>query len=260
MDEPFSALDEQNKLAPAGGAAAHLGGAQEDRCLHHPQRRRGGVPWRPDPGDDRAPGQVKTFVEVPLRAPAQRHRAAEDAGIRRAGHAIWASCATRSTAPGSSEEEMHSMSVQTISTGPRSAGRMSARTRDRLLNVISPLGLLLVWELLRALRLHRYAIFSGAVERGRDLRRDARHRRAVTHTAISLQRLAYGAIARRPPGARPRHRDGTLSARCERCAIRSSRRPIRTEERHSAAGAADFRARRGARRSSWSRSACSFRW
>ena len=32
------------------------------------------------------------------------------------------------------------MSVQTMSSGPRSPARMSARTRDRLLNVISPLG------------------------------------------------------------------------------------------------------------------------
>ena len=39
------------------------------------------------------------------------------------------------------------MSVQTITSGPRPGPRLSARSRDRLLNVISPLALLLVWEL-----------------------------------------------------------------------------------------------------------------
>ena len=39
------------------------------------------------------------------------------------------------------------MSVQTITTAPDATTRMSARTRDRLLNVASPLGLLLLWEL-----------------------------------------------------------------------------------------------------------------
>ena len=39
------------------------------------------------------------------------------------------------------------MSVQTISTGPQAAAKMSARTRDRLLSIISPLALLTLWEL-----------------------------------------------------------------------------------------------------------------
>ena len=36
------------------------------------------------------------------------------------------------------------MSVQTIASGPQPAARISARARDRLLNVISPLALLAV--------------------------------------------------------------------------------------------------------------------
>ena len=39
------------------------------------------------------------------------------------------------------------MSVQSVATGSEASSKMSARTRDRLLNVISPLGLLIVWEL-----------------------------------------------------------------------------------------------------------------
>ena len=47
MDEPFSALDEQNRARAAGGAAAHLGRHRQDSRLHHPLDRRGGVPFRP---------------------------------------------------------------------------------------------------------------------------------------------------------------------------------------------------------------------
>ena len=52
------------------------------------------------------------------------------------------------------------MSVQTIATGPEAAARMSARTRDRLLNVISPLGAADPVGAVRPLRLHRYAVLS----------------------------------------------------------------------------------------------------
>jgi len=38
------------------------------------------------------------------------------------------------------------MSVQVISSSSQAGARMSARARDRLLNVISPLVLLILWE------------------------------------------------------------------------------------------------------------------
>ncbi len=42
------------QAAVAGRVAAHLGRAEEDRRVHHPQRRRGGVSRRPHHGDDGA--------------------------------------------------------------------------------------------------------------------------------------------------------------------------------------------------------------
>ncbi len=54
MDEPFSALDAQNKLLLQEELLAHLGGAEKDRGVHHPQRRRGGLSRRPHHGDDGA--------------------------------------------------------------------------------------------------------------------------------------------------------------------------------------------------------------
>ena len=38
------------------------------------------------------------------------------------------------------------MSVQSVATGSEATSKMSARTRDRLLSVISPLALLALWE------------------------------------------------------------------------------------------------------------------
>ena len=71
---------------------------------------------------------------------------------------------------------------------------MSARMRDRLLNVISPLALLTLWELCARFDVidTRFfpapsAVLSTAVEM-------LQSGELVTHTAASMQRLAYGTI------------------------------------------------------------------
>ena len=86
------------------------------------------------------------------------------------------------------------MSVQRILTGPRSAGRMSARTRDRLLNVISPLGLLLVWELCVRFGFIDTRFFPAPSSVISTLVEMLGTGELVTHTAISMQRLAYGTV------------------------------------------------------------------
>src|SRR5215831_9244376 len=86
------------------------------------------------------------------------------------------------------------MSVQTISSAPASAARMSPRTRDRLLNVISPLALLIVWELCARFDLIDTRFFpapSSVIATMIDMLRSGE---LITHTAVSLQRLAYGVI------------------------------------------------------------------
>ena len=86
------------------------------------------------------------------------------------------------------------MSVQTISTGPRSAGKMSARTRDRLLNVISPLALLILWELCARFGFIDTRFFPAPSSVIATMVEMLRSGELVTHTAVSLQRLAYGAV------------------------------------------------------------------
>jgi NitT/TauT family transport system permease protein len=86
------------------------------------------------------------------------------------------------------------MSVQTISTGPRSTGKMSARTRDRLLNVISPLALLVLWELCARFGFIDTRFFPAPSSVMATMVEMLRSGELVTHTAVSLQRLAYGAV------------------------------------------------------------------
>jgi ABC-type nitrate/sulfonate/bicarbonate transport system permease component len=86
------------------------------------------------------------------------------------------------------------MSVQTISVAPRGPARISARTRDRLLNLISPLGLLLVWELAARFGFIDTRFFPAPSSVISTLIEMLGTGELVTHTAISLQRLAYGTI------------------------------------------------------------------
>ncbi len=86
------------------------------------------------------------------------------------------------------------MSVQTITTAPATAGKMSERTRDRLLNVISPLALLTLWELCARFGVIDTRFFpapSSVLATMYDMLRSGE---LVTHTAVSLERLAYGTV------------------------------------------------------------------
>ena len=84
------------------------------------------------------------------------------------------------------------MSVQTIAAGQRAA--MSARARDRLLNVISPLALLLLWELCARFHFIDTRFFPAPSSVFATLIEMLRTGDLLAHTAISLQRLAYGTI------------------------------------------------------------------
>src|SRR5258705_1973352 len=86
------------------------------------------------------------------------------------------------------------MSVQTISTAPPTAAKMSARTRDRLLNIISPLALLTVWELCARFGFIDTRFFPAPSSVMSTLIEMLCTGELVTHTAVSMQRLAYGAI------------------------------------------------------------------
>lgn len=86
------------------------------------------------------------------------------------------------------------MSVQTISSAPASAAGISTRSRDRLLNVISPLALLVLWEACARLGFIDTRFFpapSSVISTLIDMLRTGE---LVTHTAVSLERLAYGTV------------------------------------------------------------------
>jgi ABC-type nitrate/sulfonate/bicarbonate transport system permease component len=86
------------------------------------------------------------------------------------------------------------MSVQTIASGPQAPAKISARTRDRLLNVISPLGLLIVWELAARFGFIDTRFFPAPSSVIATMIEMLRTGELVTHTTISMQRLAYGAV------------------------------------------------------------------
>jgi ABC-type nitrate/sulfonate/bicarbonate transport system permease component len=86
------------------------------------------------------------------------------------------------------------MSVQTISTAPASAPKMSARTRDRLLNVISPLALLFLWEICARIGFIDTRFFPAPSSVMAAMFEMLGTGELVAHTAISMQRLAYGTI------------------------------------------------------------------
>jgi ABC-type nitrate/sulfonate/bicarbonate transport system permease component len=86
------------------------------------------------------------------------------------------------------------MSVQTISTTPDTTTRMSARTRDRLLSVISPLGLLIVWELCARFGFIDTRFFPAPSSVMATMLEMLKSGELVTHTLASLERLLYGTI------------------------------------------------------------------
>jgi NitT/TauT family transport system permease protein len=71
---------------------------------------------------------------------------------------------------------------------------MSARTRDRLLNVASPLGLLLLWELCARMGFIDTRFFPAPSSVLATMYEMLRTGELVTHTAVSMERLLYGTI------------------------------------------------------------------
>jgi NitT/TauT family transport system permease protein len=86
------------------------------------------------------------------------------------------------------------MSVQTITTAPQTASKMSARTRDRLLSIISPLALLTLWEVCARFGFIDTRFFPAPSSVIVTMVEMLKTGELVTHTAVSMQRLLYGAI------------------------------------------------------------------
>src|SRR5262249_43182071 len=82
------------------------------------------------------------------RAPARHHGAAGRARIRRAGAPHLGEPARRGAARARAREQHRSeaMTVQTVAPSRREPRELSLRDRDRILSIVSPIGLLMVWE------------------------------------------------------------------------------------------------------------------
>ena len=187
MDEPFSALDAQNKLLLQEELLRIWEEHKKDRRVHHPQRRRSGLSRRPHHGDD---GTARPGEELCQRA-ARRGRAISSNCRRRRNSASWCTasgraCATRCSAPASRKTRTSSMSTQTIAAAspaqafPCPCARANAFSASRRRSCCS-----LVWEFGGSFSLHRYPFLSRAVERDRRDDRDAALRRACHQHARS---------------------------------------------------------------------------
>src|SRR5262249_1074422 len=182
------------QAAVAGGVAAHLGGAQEDRGVHHPFGRRGGISGRSHHGHDGAAGKSEDVRASAADAAARHHGAAEDAAIRRAdcAHLVELARGGAPCAPAGGGDEI--MSVQTISRRSQPVSKVPARTRGRLLNVIWPLALLVLGEFCARFGFIDPRFFPAPPSAMSMMIEMLRTGELVTHTAVSMQRLLYGAI------------------------------------------------------------------
>src|SRR5215831_2368621 len=185
------------QAAAAGRASPHLGRGQEDGGVHHPQRRRGGAARRPGHGDDGAARAGEAVRADRVGAAAQHHGAAGRARIRRAGapHLVGSARrgAPRPRARG--QQGSQGMSVQTTVATPRRERRaLSLRDRDRILSIVSPIGLLLVWELAARAGFIDTRFFPAPSAVLALLIEMLKSGELLTHTGKSLQRLAWGTV------------------------------------------------------------------
>jgi ABC-type nitrate/sulfonate/bicarbonate transport system permease component len=86
------------------------------------------------------------------------------------------------------------MSLQTISSQSDAAPRMSARSRDMLLNIASPLLLLSVWEVCARFGFIDTRFFPAPSSIFTTMMQMLRSGELVSHTVVSLERLAYGTV------------------------------------------------------------------
>src|SRR5262245_33530006 len=118
---------------PAGRAGADLARDPQDCDLCHPFHRGSAADGRPLRGHDRAAGPHQTHHRRPLPAPARSDRAVGSTRVRSAEARHLAGAGAGGDAG---------------ARGARAMNAISAKTRDRLLYMISPLLFLALWQLL----------------------------------------------------------------------------------------------------------------
>jgi NitT/TauT family transport system permease protein len=86
------------------------------------------------------------------------------------------------------------MSVQTITSASDAPARLSARSRDLLLNIASPLVLLSVWELCARFGFIDTRFFPAPSQIMKTMVEMLRTGELETHTVVSLERMFYGIV------------------------------------------------------------------
>src|SRR3982074_2393894 len=82
----------------------------------------------------------------------------------------------------------------TVAAPPRQHRLLSLRGRDRILSVVSPIGLLLVWEVAARVGLIDTRFFPAPSALLSLLIDMLKSGELLTHTAVSLRRLVWGSV------------------------------------------------------------------
>ena len=86
------------------------------------------------------------------------------------------------------------MTMPTIAAAPRGIRTWSLRTRDRVLSLASPIGLLLMWELAARAGLIDTRFFPAPSAVLAALNEMLRSGELIAHTLVSLKRLFWGTL------------------------------------------------------------------
>ena len=195
MDEPFSALDAQNKLL------------LQEELLRIWDEQKKTVVFITHSVDEAVflgdrimvmtaqPGKVKSFVQVPLARPRNLIESTEGAGIRRTRAPHLVGIARRGAArPRAGKQGRRSMSTQTIAGSPAQGFSLSMRARERILGIASPILLLVVWEVAARFHFIDTRFFPAPSSVIAVMIEMLRSGELVTNTLVSLRRLALGTL------------------------------------------------------------------
>ena len=246
MDEPFSALDAQNKLL------------LQEELLRIWEEHKKTVVFITHSVDEAVllgdrvmvmtaqPGRLKRFVPIPLARPRDIMELQGTAGLRRTRASHLGQSARRGAARPRARRRDRGAAVS-LPTGapavppPRRGKLMSVRARDRILSIASPLGLLLLWELAARFGFIDTRFFPAPSSIFALLIEMLRSGELVDPYDGEPEPAVLGHADRRHSRPRARRRDGAQS-RGARGVRSADRRDLSdTEELDPAAGAADLR-------------------
>ena len=195
MDEPFSALDAQNKLL------------LQEELLRIWDEQKKTVVFITHSVDEAVflgdrimvmtaqPGRVKSFVQVPLARPRNLIELQKAPEFGELVHRIWSGPARRSAArPRAGKQGRRSMSTQTIAGSPAQSFSLSMRARERILGIASPILLLAVWEVAARFHFIDTRFFPAPSSVIVVMIEMLRSGELVTNTLVSLRRLALGTL------------------------------------------------------------------